>query len=153
LLSGSYFTQGGIVIGSGFDRYSGRVNLERSVTKKLTAGTNLTVSNTLNKIQSSDNTLGSSTVMGALWFNPVSPVTNVDGTYVLNSPVTWPIENPVANTFGLYQQRSIFNAIGNGYGEYALSDAVKVRSSLGLTAVFDRFRSFSPRTIPSGAAT
>jgi TonB-dependent starch-binding outer membrane protein SusC len=152
LLSGGYFDQGGIVIGSGFTRYSGRVNLERNVTRKLTAGTNLTLSNTLNKIQSSDNTLGSSTVMGALWFNPASPVTNPDGSYVLNSPVTWPVENPVANTLGLYQQRSIFNAIGNGYGEYALNDAITLRTSVGLTAVFDRFRYFAPRTIPAGAA-
>jgi TonB-linked SusC/RagA family outer membrane protein len=153
LLSGGHFDQGGIVIGSGFTRYSGRVNLERTVSRRLTAGTNLTVSNTLNKIQSSDNSLGNSTVMGALWFNPVSPVTNVDGSYVMSSPVTWPIQNPVANTVGLYQQRSIFNAIGNGYGEYALTDALKLRSSVGVTAVFDRFRSFSPRTIPSGVAT
>ncbi|MDB4884048.1 MAG: TonB-dependent receptor plug [Gemmatimonadetes bacterium] len=153
LLSGGYFDQGGIVIGSAFTRYSGRVNLERNVSKKLTAGTNLTVSNTLNKIQSSDNSLGSSTVMGSLWFNPASPVTNPDGTYVLNSPVTWPVENPVANTLGLYQQRSIFNAIGNGFGEYAFTDALKLRSSLGVTAVFDRFRYFAPRTIPAGAAS
>jgi TonB-linked SusC/RagA family outer membrane protein len=152
LLSGGYFDQGGIVIGSGFRRYSGRVNLERTVNKRLLAGTNLTVSNTLNKIQSSDNTLGSSTVMGALWFNPASPVTNPDGSYVLNSPVTWPVENPVANTLGLDQNRQIFNAIGNGYSEYAFTDALKFRTSLGVTAVFDRFRAFSPRTIPSGAA-
>jgi TonB-dependent starch-binding outer membrane protein SusC len=152
LLSGGYFDQGGIVIGSAFHRYSGRVNLERTISKRFLAGTNLTVSNTLNTIQSSDNSLGSSTVMGALWFNPASPVTNADGSYVLNSPVTWPIENPVANTVGLTQERSIFNAIGNGYGEYAITDALKLRSSIGITAVFDRFRAFSPRTIPSGAA-
>src|SRR5689334_10471170 len=85
LLSGSYFDQGGIVIGSNFQRYSGRINLEREVTKRLQAGTNLTLSSTSNGIQSSDNTLGSSTVMGALWFNPVSPVRNADGSYVANS--------------------------------------------------------------------
>jgi len=39
LLSGSYFDQGGIVIGSGFRRYSGRVNLERTINKRLLAGT------------------------------------------------------------------------------------------------------------------
>ena len=153
LLSGGFFDQGGIVIGSGFSRYSGRVNLERNVSKRLTAGTNLTVSSTLNKIQSSDNSLGSSTVMGSLWFNPADPVTKSDGTYLLNSTVTWPVENPVANTVGLYQQRSIFNAIGNGFGEYAFTDALKLRSSLGVTAVFDRFRFFAPRTIPAGAAS
>ena len=152
LLSGGLFEQGGIVIGSGFRRYSGRVNLERNVGKRLVGGTNLTVSNTLNKIQSSDNSLGNSTVMGSLWFNPASPVTNPDGSYILNSPVTWPVENPVANTVGLYQQRAIFNTIGNGFAEYAFTDDLRLRTSLGVTAVFDRFRFFAPRTIPAGAA-
>jgi len=153
LLSGGYFDQGGIVIGSAFRRYSGRVNLERNVSKKFLAGTNLTLSNTLNKIQSSDNTLGSSTVMGSLWFNPADPVTRPDGTYLLNSTVTWPVENPVANTVGLDQERALFNAIGNGFAEYAFTDALRLRSSLGVTAVFDRFRFFAPRSIPGGAST
>ena len=153
LLSGGYFDQGGIVIGSGFTRYSGRVNLERNVSRRFTAGTNLTVSNTLNRIQSSDNTLGNSTVMGALWFNPASPVTNDDGSFVMNSPVTWPVQNPVANTVGLYQRRSIFSAIGNGYAEYALTSALKARSSIGVTAGFERFHFFAPRTIPAGASS
>ena len=149
LISGGYYDQGGIVIGSGFTRYSGRVNLERNVSKKFLAGTNLTLSRTANKIQSSDNSLGSSTAMGALWFNPADPVTRPDGTYLLNSTVTWPIENPVANTVGLDQKRTLFNAIGNGYAEYSFSDALKARTSVGITANFDRFTFFAPRTIPA----
>ena len=152
LISGGFFDQGGIVINSGFDRYSGRVNLERNVSKKFLAGTNLTISRTRNKIQSSDASLGSSTVMGSLWFNPASPVTNPDGSYVLNSPVTWPVENPVANTVGLDQQRTLFNTIGNVFAEYAIMNDLRLRSTLGLTAVFDRFRFFAPRTIPGGAS-
>jgi len=152
LLSGGYFDQGGIVINSGFDRYSGRVNLERNVSKKFLAGTNLTISRTRNRIQSSDVSLGNSTVMGSLWFNPADPVTRPDGTYLLNSTVTWPVENPVANTVGLDQQRTVFNTIGNVFAEYAFMDALRLRSSLGLTAVFDRFRFFAPRTIPGGAS-
>jgi TonB-linked SusC/RagA family outer membrane protein len=153
LLSGSYFDQGGIVIGSDFKRYSGRVNLDRNITDRLQAGTNLTISATNNRIQSSDNTLGSSTVMGALWFNPASPVRNPDGTYVANSPVTWPIVNPVANVLEQLQRRSLFNTIGNLWGEYELLDGLRLRSSLGVTANFERFRSFSPRTIPAGSGS
>ena len=153
LISGGYYDQGGIIIGSGFTRYSGRVNLERNVSKKFLAGTNLTLSRTANKIQSSDNSLGSSTAMGALWFNPADPVTRPDGSYLLNSTVTWPIENPVANTVGLNQNRTLFNAIGNGYAEYSFTDALKARSSVGITANFDRFTFFAPRTIPAVRAT
>jgi TonB-dependent starch-binding outer membrane protein SusC len=153
LLSGSYFDQGGIIIGSNFTRYSGRINLERNVTSRLTAGTNLTLSSTGNNIQPSDNTLGSSTVMGALWFNPVSPVRNDNGTYVANSPVTWPIENPVANVLERIQKRSLFNSIGNLFAEYELAEGLRARTSLGVTANFERFRAFSPRTIPAGSGS
>jgi TonB-linked SusC/RagA family outer membrane protein len=153
LLSGSYFDQSGIVIGSDFTRYSARVNLEREVTSRLSAGTNLTLSTTGNNIQSSDNTLGSSTVMGALWFNPVASVRNPDGSYVANSPVTWPITNPVANVLEQLQKRSIYNTVGNLYGEYELAEGLRLRSSLGLNANFERFRSYSPRTIPAGSGT
>src|SRR3982751_1849836 len=153
LISGGYYDQGGIVINSGFTRYSGRVNLERNVSKRFLAGTNLTLSRTTNKIQSSDASLGSSTVMGALWFNPAGPVTRPDGSYLLNSTVTWPVENPVANTVGLFQNRTLFNAIGNGYAEYNFTGELKGRSSIGITANFDRFTFFAPRTIPAGASS
>ena len=86
--------------------------------------------------------------MGALWFNPADAVTRPDGSYLLNSTVTWPVENPVANTVGLDQRRRLFNAIGNGYAEYSFTDALKLRSSLGITANFDQFTFFAPRTIP-----
>jgi TonB-linked SusC/RagA family outer membrane protein len=152
LISGGYYDQGGIIIGSGFTRYSGRVNLERNVSKKFLAGTNLTLSRTANRIQSSDNTLGNSTAMGALWFNPADPVTRPDGSYLFNSTVTWPIENPVANTVGLQQNRTLFNAIGNGYAEYSFTSELKARTSVGITANFDRFTFFAPRTIPAGAS-
>ena len=153
LLNGSYFNQNGIVIGSGFSRYAGRVNLERTVTSRLEAGTNLTISATNNGIQSSDNTLGSSTVMGALWFNPAVAPKNPDGTWVQNSPVTWPIENPVAKVDEQLQKRRLFNTIGNLYAQYKLAEGLQARSSLGMTANFERYLSYSPRTIPGGSSS
>jgi TonB-linked SusC/RagA family outer membrane protein len=153
LVSGSYFDQDGIVVGSGFKRYSGRINLDRNIGSKLNVGTNLTISNTDNNIQPSDESLGNSTVMGALWFNPVSPIYNEDGTYVKNSPVTWPVENPVGNINEIFQRRSIFAAIGNGFAEYSLLDNLRFRSSLGVTSNFERYRYYAPRTIARGAGS
>jgi TonB-linked SusC/RagA family outer membrane protein len=153
VVSGSFFDQEGIVRGSDFKRYSGRVNLDRNIGSKLNIGTNLTVSNTDNNIQPSDESLGNSTVMGALWFNPVSPIRNPDGTYVQNSPVTWPVENPVANADEIFQRRSIFAAIGNVYGEYSLLDNLRVRSTVGITSNFERYRYYAPRTIARGSGS
>ena len=152
LLSGSYFDQSGIVIGSNFTRASARVNLERNVASRLQLGTNFTLSNTRNNIRPSDNGLGSSTVMSALWFNPASPVRNPDGTWVLQSPQTWPATNPVASGTDLVQRRSLFNAIGNVFGEYAILPTLRARSSLGVTQNYERFLYYAPRTIVEGAS-
>lgn len=150
LISGSFFDQGGIVINSDFTRFAGRVNLDRTVTDRLRVGTNLTLSNTGNNIQSSDNSLGNSTVLGSLWFNPASPVRSENGDYVFNSPVTWPVQNPVGNVLEQTQRRALFTTIGNVYGEYDLLDGLRLRNSFGLNANFERFRSYSPRSSPAG---
>ncbi len=44
LISGSYFNQEGIVMATGFDRFTARVNLDVDLTRKLRAGINLTPS-------------------------------------------------------------------------------------------------------------
>jgi TonB-linked SusC/RagA family outer membrane protein len=151
LMSGHLQRQKGIVIGSDFRRVSGRANLERDLSGKLQVGSHLMMSNTENDIQASDNSLGNSTVMGALWFNPVSPIQNPDGTWVMNSPVTWPIRNPVAQALGVFQRRSVFGAIGDLFGDYALWENLHLRTSLAATSTFERYRFYAPRTSPEGS--
>jgi TonB-dependent starch-binding outer membrane protein SusC len=157
LISGNYFDQQGILLGSEFKRISSRVNLERTLGSRLQVGINLTANNATTDIQPSDNGLGTgsqgSTVIGALWFNPVSPVRNADGSYVINSPVTWPVQNPVALSELLLQRRSVFGTIGNVFGEYSLLENLRLRSTLGLTGTFERYRFFAPRTSPAGINT
>jgi TonB-linked SusC/RagA family outer membrane protein len=153
LVSGSVYDQPGIVRASDFRRYSGRVNLDRTISSRLDVGTNLTISNTDTGITPSDESLGNSTVMGALWFNPVSPIRNPDGTYVRNSPVTWPVENPVANVEQLFQNRSVFATLGNAFAEYTPIEGLRLRSSFGLSSNFERYRYYAPSTIARGAGS
>jgi TonB-linked SusC/RagA family outer membrane protein len=152
-VSGTYFDQEGIVRGTGFERYSGRVNLDREVTPRLRIGTNLTLSNIDSRRQATDNALNNATVMGALWFNPVSPVRDSTGAYIQNSPVTFPIQNPVAFVNELQNDRSLFSLIGNFFGEYRLPGGLQLRSSIGTTSSFDRTRYFAPRTTAIGLNT
>jgi TonB-dependent starch-binding outer membrane protein SusC len=150
LLSGSFFDQDGIVRNSQFRRFSVRLNLDRSMTDRLQVGTNLSLSNTRSDFIGSDNTLGSSTVMGALWFNPVLPVTNPDGSYIMNSNVTWPVQNPVGSIDGVTSQRAITSVVGNVFAELSITDALRLRSSVAATTSFERNRFFAPRTSPQG---
>jgi TonB-linked SusC/RagA family outer membrane protein len=153
-VSGSYLQQGGVIRNTGFERYTGRVNLDRELNRRFRVGTNLTLSNVGSNLQITDNALNSATVISALWFNPASPVRDAaTGAYVQNSPVTFPVQNPVAFVENLQNRRTLFSVIGNFFGEYALTDGLRLRSSLGTTSSFDRSRYFAPRTTAIGLNT
>jgi TonB-linked SusC/RagA family outer membrane protein len=150
-VSGSYFDQGGVIRNTGFQRFTGRVNLDREINRRLQVGTSFTLSNTNATRQPTDNVFNvGSTVMSALWFNPASPVRDSAGAYVQNSPVTFPAQNPVAFVDNLQNDRSVFSVLGNFFGEYRFTDQLRLRSSLGTTSSFDRTRYFAPRTTAIG---
>jgi TonB-dependent starch-binding outer membrane protein SusC len=153
LLSGGYYDQEGIVIGSDFKRYSGRINLDRTLSSLLQVGTSLTVSNVDQNVQQTDNGLASGAVMSALWFNPVVGPRNEDGTWLFNSPVTWPATNPVAIAEEQSNRQNSFNAVGNVFAELSLLEGLRLRTSLGVTSAFERSESFAPRTSPGGAGS
>ncbi len=152
-VSGTYFDQDGVIRGTAFRRYSGRANLDRTISSRLHVGTNLTLSNVNSALQITDNVLGNATVMGALWFNPVSPVRDSTGAYIQNSPVTFPVQNPVPFVNDLQNSRSLFTLLGNFFGEYQFTDNLKFRGSLGTTSTFDRTRFYAPRTTAIGLST
>lgn len=149
-VSGSYFDQSGIVIGSGFRRYSARVNIDRTMSDRLQVGANLSLSNTRSDFIPSDDGLGSATVMSALWFNPVLPVRAEDGGFIMNSDVTWPAANPVGMVEGVTNQRDISTLVGNVFADLVVTDALRLRSSLAANTNFERYRFFAPRTSPQG---
>lgn len=76
-LSGEYLNQEGIAIGSGFDRYSARLNLDNKPRKWLTLGANFSFSQTDEKLS----TTQSEIITRAIQLAPHIPVRNIDGTY------------------------------------------------------------------------
>lgn len=77
LLSGSYFNQEGIALGSEFGRASVRLNLDNQTTNWLKIGTSLQ----LTHIDENVNSTGSSVISEALSQTPDIPVRNADGSY------------------------------------------------------------------------
>ena len=77
LLSGSFFDQEGIALGSDFKRISVRLNLDNKTTDWLKIGTSLQLVN----IDENVNTSGSSVINMALSQTPDIPVTNADGSW------------------------------------------------------------------------
>ncbi|HEX5024018.1 MAG TPA: TonB-dependent receptor [Agriterribacter sp.] len=76
-MSGEYLNQKGVALGSGFKRYSFRVNLDNKPTDWLTIGTNLNFNQTNEKLTTSQENV----ISNALQNTPQIPVKNLDGTW------------------------------------------------------------------------
>jgi TonB-linked SusC/RagA family outer membrane protein len=76
-ISGEYFDQDGVAIGSGFKRGSIRLNVDNQLRKWLKIGTNFSVNRTTEKLT----TTQENTILNALQLAPNIPVKNPDGTW------------------------------------------------------------------------
>lgn len=151
LVTGSFLDQDGTLINSGFKRYSARLNLDREVSSRLRIGNSLMVSRTHANQAITDNGIGpgSGVVEGALEFVPTMSVRDEDGNYIMFSGIE-PIPNPVATAMEIDNKRSESRLVGNIFGEYDLTDALRFRTSVGGTTYFEREDYFAPSTIAQG---
>ena len=78
-IMGGYFKQEGIIIGSGFERFNIRTNLESQVKDWVKIGTNIAFSNTDEVITLSDG--GDGVIAQALQTPPTIPVRQIDGSF------------------------------------------------------------------------
>lgn len=129
-VSGNYFDQDGITIGSGYRRLSGRVNLDFGVSDKVTFSAGLAVSGDNNKRITSDNTtLGA--IPNAIGEQPNIPVRLSDGSF--SSPadgLRYP--NPVAiGRFNTANARAS-RVLGNFEARGQLTSALTVSGRVGV---------------------
>ncbi len=76
-LSGEYLNQDGVAVGSGFDRYSFRLNLDNKPRKWVKLSANLSFNQTNESLTTSSQSL----ISNALQLSPEIPVKNIDGTW------------------------------------------------------------------------
>ncbi|GAB4054353.1 TonB-dependent receptor [Spirosoma litoris] len=131
-ISGGYFKQTGIMLNSGFDRYSFKLNLDQQLSNRFRVGTSLTLSRTYNNT-SARSELGlqnSGTVLGALAQIPTIPIRNANGTYAINP--FQQLDNPVGNLLETHNAATIYQVIGNFYGEADILKNLTLRSAISL---------------------
>ena len=153
-VSGNYFMQEGIITGSDYERYSGRINLDRKINKHINLGSNVSLTST------TSNTVGSSTQGGffpgvvntALTFNPTLPVYDSTGKYTLTDPNAdaW-LDNPVAVTREVDAISKVLRTLGNLYGEFELFNGLKLKLSGGIDSYKNTQDMYTPRFIYSGS--
>lgn len=136
-LSGNYLNQQGIIINSGFERFTGRFNLDKEVFPGFKVGVNLTGNKstqdgltTFEGVNYSSSPFAkgiSNSLTYALYIPPVVPIYNSDGSYNYNNPFEYGdlrdgtrTVNPVSDLNNSQAQTINTAFFGNFFAQYTL---------------------------------
>ncbi len=125
-LSGTYFDQEGIILGSAYNRASGRVNLDFQASDRLNLSASLALTREDNDRIESDNSIVSA-VTNAIANEPWVPVYNSDGSYSDGASYS----NPVAVGKEDYTNARTFRSFGNLTAAYGITDWLKITGRAG----------------------
>lgn len=142
-LSGGFLDQQGNIIGSGYKRYTMRLNLDSKVKNWLKVGTNINtgISNEKITVNQSFGGLISNTLLQA----PDMPIRNLDGTYA-SPPSGQNVNyfNPVAEALTKENKLVRKNFLGNVYGEATILKGLKYRLEVAANTEFSENTEFAP---------
>ena len=132
LLSLGYFDQEGIIRGSGFDRYSLRVNTTNDLGERFRIGNNASISRTTGNNVSENQIFGAAIPLSII-YPPVIPARLPDGT--LGAPgdvgTSFIRTNPLVQTDENIVESEEFRFLGNIFAEYDLLEGLTYRLNLG----------------------
>lgn len=142
-VSGGYFQQDGIIIGSNFDRITTRINLDNQVNKWLKAGASFAYAKTNEKITLNDG--GDGVIMQALLMPPDVPVRGFDGEYAGPSSNTAGISfNPVGSALLRNNTLARQRLMANIFTEVDLFKGLNLRSEIGFDDNHSLNKAFHP---------
>ena len=141
-VSGNYLDQDGVVISSGFKKYSTRLNLDVT-SGKFHLGLNIAPTYSVTDKVNSDGRYADEGIIAlALGMTPIFPVYNADGSFNFTGnkdqgDATWSSYsqtsqvNPVAAAILTQDELSQFNFLGSTFVEYEIIKGLKYKFSLG----------------------
>ena len=145
-VSGGYYKQDGILRNTGFDRFSGRINLDSKLTKRLTVGITANVS------YSKTQTPPSGLVYSLLQSPATASIYEEDGSYVYLNPFETVWTNPIAVLNGIENKSKDLRVIATGFGEYEFIKNLKLKVLWGTD--FDRQKDYAyiPSSLYEGSS-
>jgi TonB-linked SusC/RagA family outer membrane protein len=144
-ISGNYFKQNGILLNTDFERYSGRVNLERDFSSKFKVGVNLTASKITAQVANAG------IVNGLLSMPPTVNVRDANGKYTYQSEFETPLGNPIATLEKEVNRTKTYRLLGNVYGEYTFLEGLVAKVSFGTDIINNKQNRYIPSDIYQGA--
>jgi len=150
LISGGYLKQEGLVINSGFQRFSFRVNTDADLFRNVKVGVNLSPTYTTRNIVNAEGHFGSSenaVINAALVYSPTLPVYNPDGTYSTQTNFGYRFiqpENPVAIALETTNERRQLQLLSTAYAEWRILPYLTAKTNFGVNLNTARQNYFRP---------
>ncbi|WNJ20168.1 TonB-dependent receptor [Pontibacter sp. G13] len=144
----SYYGNEGIVVGSAFNRISGRLNLENNASDIFKFGMNVGYTHSeADRVQNDNNIYG--VVSTAILLPSNFAIFNDDGSY----QTKYGLENPINGAVN-YHNLAVSNRVtGNAFGKLDIIDGLFLRGSLGMDVLGFREEIYEPNTLQSAAGT
>lgn len=139
-VSGNYFDQEGIVINTGYKRYTFQLNTDSKITSYLRFGNNLTLNHDIK-------TNGNYDIKNTMLALPTQPIYRANGNY--SGPIGQPINagdiiNPIGLAKTVDNATNGYNLMGSIFGELEILKDLKVKSTFGVQANFWDSRTWAP---------
>ncbi len=143
-ISGRYFNQDGVVLGTSYEKYNGRVNIDYEVNDRFDLGAKISTNYSIN-----DRVRGDQSVNGvlpnAVSTPPVYPVKDELSNYAVTG--WW--DNPVAIGESVTNQAKSFRNISNIYGTYDILEGLQFKNQWGFDYYSLREKRFEPNFVKS----
>ena len=160
-ISGNYLNQQGIIINSGFERFTGKLNYDREIFSGFKIGVNLTGNKSTQdglttfegvNYNSSPFSKGiANSLTYALYIPPVVPIYNSDGSYNYSNPFEYAYlregsktANPVSDLNNSVSQTVNTTFLGNFYAQYEIIKGLTAKISLGTNLNYTTQNYFAP---------
>ncbi len=135
----------GIVEGSDFSRYSTKLNVDHSFSKRLRIGANILASRTKENITFNDNSSG--VIYTALLTPPLVPARTLDGTFgsaPSGENIVLTFDNPLANALEIEDINRKSRLLGSIYAELDILPSLKYRMELATDVLYTNHNTFWP---------
>lgn len=158
-ISGNYFDQEGIIIGSDFKRFSVRINYEKNVSDLFKVGINSSSSNSKqNGVTANNTNRDPNPLVTILLTAPIVPIKNADGSFnVTNNPyataVNGYVPNPINDLTNTINQTIINRNLTSLFGEYKLTKDLTAKVTANGDIISTKQNYYAPSYTSNGAAT
>src|SRR5690625_2934464 len=148
-ISAGYLSQEGVLLGTGFKRFSFRANVDADLSDKIHVGLNLAPTYT-KRNQTSLGGQGRGDGLGfALVASPIPPVYNDDGSYneMIGTAGTFDYPNPVMRQKQVDNTSRGLRGLLSGFLEYNFIENFTAKTSINIDLSNSRSSHFNPSTV------